>query len=96
MKQTTDETFEEIMANLKTIEQKLKEKVHEKEELKKKNSHLHMFLDTSLMDKLREEANNKNMSISELVRQKLRENSQLDRIEMKVDKLNYISKNNNH
>ena len=62
----------------------------------KKNSHLHMNLETSLMNKLREEANKNKISISELVRQKLRENNQLNRIESKIDKLNYTSKNNNH
>ncbi|HEA70636.1 hypothetical protein LCGC14_0791890 [marine sediment metagenome] len=87
MKQTAEETFDEIMNHLENIEKKLEKKVHEKEESKKKNSHLHMFLETSLMDRLREEASDKNMSISELVRQKLRDDNQLDRIERKIDKL---------
>lgn len=87
MKKTAEETFDEIMIHLEAIEQKLEKKVHEKEDSKKKNSHLHMNLETSLMNKLREEAKNKNMSISELVRQKLRENNQLDRIENKLNKL---------
>lgn len=87
MKQTAEETFDEIMLHLETIEEKLEKKVHDKEESKKKNSHLHMNLETSLMNKLREEANKNKISISELVRQKLRENNQLDRIENKLDKL---------
>ena len=87
MKQTAEEMIDEIEECLEVIEKKLKKKIHLKEESKKKNSHLHMFLETSLMDGLREEASDKNMSISELVRQKLRENNQLDRIENKLDKL---------
>jgi len=53
----------------------------------KKNSHLHMFLETSLLDKLKKKSRENNMSISEFVRRKLRENEQLDRIEGKIDKL---------
>ncbi len=87
MKKTFEENFDEVMAHLETIEQKLKEKVHLKEESKKKNSHLHMFLETSLMNKIRMEANEKNISIAELVRQKLRDNPQLNRIENKLDNL---------
>ena len=87
MKQTAEETFDEIMVHLKSIEQKLGKKVHNKEESKKKNSHLHMFLETSLMNKIRNEANEKSISIAELVRQKLRVNPQLDRIENKLDSI---------
>lgn len=87
MKQTAEEMLDKIEGYLETINQKLEKRVHLKEESKKKNSHLHIFIDTSLMNKLREESSKKGTSISELVRQKLRENNQLDRIENKLDKL---------
>lgn len=62
----------------------------------KKNSHLHMMLETSLMNKIEKEAKDQNVSIAELVRRKLRGDSQLDRIEDKIDNLNPLHKNNNH
>jgi hypothetical protein len=44
-------------------------------------------METSLHDKLKNEAKEKCMSFSELVRWKLRENSQLNRIEGKIDNI---------
>ncbi len=87
MKKTAEEMLSELEVGLETLEQNIERRIHLKEESKKKNSHLHMFIDTSLMNKLRKEASNKGIGISELVRQKLRENNQLDRIEGKIDNL---------
>lgn len=87
-----EDHFDEMMENLKLIEKKLIEKVEQKENkekpiTEKKNSHLHMMIETSLLQKLNTEAKLKNISIAELVRKKLRGSSQLDRMESKIDKL---------
>ena len=86
-----DDVFEEISSLVDKIEIKLEERNKKKELIKpileKKNSHLHMMIETSLMNKIEKEAKEKKISIAELVRQKLRKNEQLDRIEMKIDKL---------
>lgn len=86
MKETAEEMLDEIQGYLETITQKLENKSPSfNPESKKKNSHLHIFLETSLLDKLKRESEEKNISISELSRQKLRGNEQLDRIENKID-----------
>ena len=46
-----------------------------------KNSHLHLIMETSLKEFLKEEASKNNMSISEYCRQKIREESRLQKIE---------------
>ena len=53
----------------------------------RKNSQLHLLLETSLLNKLKEEAKKENTSIAELCRRKLRGSSQLDRIEEMIKKL---------
>ncbi len=53
----------------------------------KKNSQLHLVIETHKLTKLKEEANEQKVSLSELCRQKLRPRPQLDRIENKLDKL---------
>jgi len=91
MKKITEETFDNIMVMLGEIEQKLQKKVEEKEYIshinEKKNSHLHMMIETSLMNKVEKKAKDKGMSVAEFVRNRLREQEQLDRIEMKLDKI---------
>jgi hypothetical protein len=52
-----------------------------------KNSQVHLFLETSLKNKLKKEAEEKCISVSELCRQKLRENDRLGMIEFKLDLL---------
>lgn len=52
-----------------------------------KNSQIRFYLETSLHKKLKKEAEEKCISLSELCRKKLRENSQLDRIEEMIKKL---------
>lgn len=89
-KLTAEEMLDEMEAGLRIIEKKLDEKLNSKKQNPediKKNSHLHIFLETSLHEKIKKEAEEKNIGISELVRQKLRGNEQLDRIEGKIDKL---------
>jgi hypothetical protein len=53
----------------------------------KKNSHLHILIETNLLNKLKEEAQEKKISLGQLCRSKLRRQPQLDRIEGKLDKL---------
>jgi predicted DNA binding CopG/RHH family protein len=93
-----EERMENLIEMLNEINQRLDEKVKEKElrpiiekginpEHLKKNSHLHLLLETSLMNKIRQQAKQKEVSIGEFVRSRLREQEQLNRIEWKVDKL---------
>lgn len=53
-----------------------------------KNSHIHFTLETSFMEKLKQEARLEYISLSELCRRKLRQNSRLVRIELMLEKLN--------
>lgn len=87
-----EERVDKIFSMLGEIEEKLKKKAKDKESFKpkvheKKNSHLHLLLETSLMNRLRKQSEEKGVSLAEFVRQKLRDSSQLDRIEGKIDKI---------
>ena len=53
----------------------------------KKNAHLHIVVDTEFLNKLKQEARNRGISVSELSRQKLSNNLQLDIIENLVRKI---------
>ena len=53
----------------------------------KKNHPLHLLVEKDLIESLRVEAKENKISVGELCRRKLRGNSQLDRIEMKIDKI---------
>ncbi len=53
----------------------------------KKNSQLHITLSSELLDLLRKEAENKNIVLAELCRQKLRENFKLEKIENLLEKI---------
>ena len=53
----------------------------------KKNSHLHVMIETDVLEAMKKEAQNSNISLSEWCSQKLRDNKQLNRIENKLDKL---------
>ncbi|VVB79515.1 Uncharacterised protein [uncultured archaeon] len=53
----------------------------------KKNSHLHILIETNLLTKLKEEAQKRNLSLGQFCRLKLKKQDQLDRIETKVDKI---------
>lgn len=52
-----------------------------------KNAQLHLFLNSDRLDKLKEEAFQKDISVSELCRQKLSQDPQSTRIEEKVNKI---------
>ena len=53
----------------------------------KKNSQIHLVLETELLEILKKESLEKKISVSEHIRQKLRETSQLTRIELLLEKL---------
>ena len=53
----------------------------------KKNNQLHIFVETKLLNALKKEAEEAGVSLSELVRSKLRKKPQLDRIEEKVNRI---------
>jgi len=55
----------------------------------KQNSQLHISLGTDLFILLKKEANERGLCLSEHCRQKLRENSYLDKIEIMLNKLCY-------
>ena len=51
----------------------------------KKNAQLHLMIETRELNKLRDDAEEKQVSLAELSRTKLRKQPQLDRIERKLD-----------
>ena len=53
----------------------------------KKNSQIHIYVDTELLDRLKKEANSSGMSITELCRRKLIENLPLLKIETILEKI---------
>ena len=53
----------------------------------KKNHDLHFLIEKDLKVKLQNEADKKGVSLAEISREKLRENSQLTRIEILLEKL---------
>ncbi len=52
-----------------------------------KNTQLHFVIETQLLESLSKEASTNDISIAELCRRKLRENSQLDKIEWMLTQL---------
>jgi len=58
----------------------------------KKNSHLHILIETNLLSRLKIEAQDKGVSLGQLCRAKLKKQPQLDRIEVKLDKISKTSK----
>lgn len=91
MNKTAEELLDELEVKLKTLSINLDKRLADNKkpnpENIKKNSHLHIFLETPLHNKLKKEAEEKMISISELARRKLRKDEQLDRIESKIDRL---------
>ncbi len=53
----------------------------------KKNSQIHLFLETELKNKLERQAREDGLTISEFCRQKLKESPKLDKIEMMLKEL---------
>lgn len=53
----------------------------------KKNSHLHINIETETLERMKKEAEAEKISLAEWCRRKLRGDSQLDRIEGKLDRV---------
>jgi len=87
MKKTAEEMLDELDILVNKIVDKLEKKNYVPPINEKKNSHLHIMIETSLMLKVEKQAKEKGVSVAEFVRQKLNGNDQLDRIEEKVDKI---------
>jgi hypothetical protein len=54
----------------------------------KKNSQIHLFIETEVLESLRRQADSLEITLSRLCRKKLGECTQLDRIEMLLENLN--------
>ncbi|MDH3353451.1 MAG: hypothetical protein OEL87_03315 [Nanoarchaeota archaeon] len=85
-----EDNFEKAMVMLQDLEQKLLRKVNNKKSIEihisgKKNSHLHFAIETSVVNRLKNEASCENISLSELCRRKLREDPREDLILRKLD-----------
>ena len=78
MKKTAEEMLDELQVLVEGIGKKLENKQTVEIINEKKNSHLHLLLETSLMNKLQNEANGKCISVAELCRRKLRFNERDD------------------
>ena len=52
-----------------------------------KNSQIHLFLETEILESLKIEAGNLDISLSQLCRKKLKECPQLNRIESKLEEI---------
>ena len=52
-----------------------------------KNSHLHLVLETNYLEKLKDQARSRGLSLSEFCRNKLLESHQLDKIEIMLEKI---------
>jgi predicted HicB family RNase H-like nuclease len=88
----TTDVVESIFNTIDEIEAKLHGCVRKAENAVKRNSQLHLMINSGLLEKMRQKAENNGISLSEWCRRKLSEDSQLDRIERKLDFLieNYI------
>lgn len=53
----------------------------------KKNSQIHIFLETPLREKLIQQSDEQGISLSEICRNKLKENSQLTKIEIMIEQI---------
>jgi hypothetical protein len=87
-----ENTYGKIMQTIEDINTKLEKRnkgklLKEKPITEKKNHQLHFLVEKSLMGSLKLEADNRNISLGENCRRKLRNENQLDRIEKKLDKI---------
>jgi len=53
----------------------------------KKNAQIHLLIESEVVDKIKKEAEDKSVSWSEICRQRLRQNNQLDKIESMIKML---------
>lgn len=54
----------------------------------KKNAHIHLLIESEVLEKLKKEAEEQDILLSELCRHKLRQSHQLDRIESMLKDVN--------
>jgi len=88
MKRTAEEMLDEIQEKVEIMCAKLENKIEGEPRItEKKNSHIHIMINTEEKQKLMNKAKEEGIDFSEWCRQKLKEGSQLDRIERKIDKL---------
>ncbi len=73
---------ERVIDKLNELDKLIEEKL-----FMKKNSQLHLMIETDVLEKMKVKAKEENISLSEWCRKKLGGNSQLDRIEIKLDKI---------
>ena len=59
----------------------------------KKNAHIHLLVESELLEKIKKQAEHQELTISELCRQRLKDNSQLDRIELLLENISKLSFN---
>lgn len=83
-----EDNGEKALRMLKNIALKLENKV-EKLEFGKKNSHLHIMIETKFLNKLKGKIQDLNISLTEHCRRKLMGDCQLDRIEKKINELKF-------
>jgi hypothetical protein len=83
------EVSEEVLTKLKKVNSLIEQ------ESKNKNSQLHIYLDTSLLNKLKREAKEQGTSLSLLCRKRLRDSYTLENIKTDLEelKLNWKEKN---
>ena len=53
----------------------------------KKNAQIHLLIESEVVDRIKKEAEEKSVSWSEICRQRLRHNPQLDRIEFMIKEI---------
>ena len=53
----------------------------------RKNFQIHLYLETELVEKIKKQATERKISVTSLCRQKLKEDTQLDRIEQTIGKI---------
>lgn len=91
-KMELEERMDNLIVQMEEIGQLVERKIKDNENYtrpitEKKNSRLHLLLETSLMNKVEKQAKEQKISIAEFVRRRLRGNEQLDRIEDKLNKI---------
>jgi len=75
---------ERVINKLNELDALIVEKL-EKKSSQKKNSQLHIMIETEVIEEMKKRAEEKGISLSEWCRKKIKEDSQLDRIENKLD-----------
>jgi len=78
---------EEIIEKLNELNKELEGLV-----LMKKNSHIYFTIETDVLNQMKKQAEEQGISLSEWCRKKLKEDTQLNRIEEKLDEILKSSK----